>query len=394
MSKWRNRWLTILTILTGCMIGCILMESTVRLFHLYSFDTFIAPHPHYGVMNIPGVSGWYVRGEVRQFVSINNLGLRDSEYRHEGSSHKKTVLLLGDSFIAGFQVPLSKTCQAVAESILAHAHNEPIEIIPGACNGWGTKNQLEYLMREGFAFEPDMIVLALYPDNDLMDNLVPDPVSVPWPPPKRQHFRLLTPSFIRAKLGTNLFVRSFLRKNDRIFRAIHPTLHRAEKAIARGLLHIYSETPTPMQTRMWNTLSLYLRMLRNSVEDHGAKFAVMVIPGTLAFNPPAVEELCDEHPLLRDSRLDPIHPRNILADSLRISNIRFIDILPVFRRYGTKTSDLFFPAEGHWNETGNRIAGEYLARLIADELIMKRRPIPVATSDSSCVRSSISGFLQ
>jgi len=235
-----------------------------------------------------------------------------------------------------------------------------------------------------------MVVLAVFPDNDLMENLGPEPVSLPWPPREKQGRRLLTPGFIRYTLGTNSFLRSILCMNDRVFKKVHPSLYRAEKAVTRGLLHIYSRSPTPIQIRMWDKLSLYLRSIQNSIEANGAVFAVMIVPGTIAFNPIAIKKLSDEKTLLRNAQLDPLHPRSVLIDSLNALGIRWIDLLSDFRRFGTETSDLYFPIEGHWNEAGNRIAGECLALLISDGMEQRWQPQPVATSDSSCVRSSVS----
>ena len=79
MSKARNRVLKILAFLLGCVLGLSIVESSIRIFHLYSQDRLTAPHPRYGVMNIPGASGWFVRGEVRQYITINSCGLRDHE---------------------------------------------------------------------------------------------------------------------------------------------------------------------------------------------------------------------------------------------------------------------------------------------------------------------------
>jgi len=372
MNHYRLRFLKLLTVLFGSLLAIVVVESSIRLFHLYSEDRLIAHHPHYGVMNIPGASGWFVKGDVRQHVSINSLGLRDHQYDQKQLLNK-TILLLGDSFISAFQVPLHETCQAVTERILAETVNEPIEILPGACNGWGTKNQLEYMEREGLAHNPVMVVLALFPDNDLMDNLAPDPLPFPWPPETKRTFTLLTPGYVRTLLGSNPHVRSILRNNDTLFRFLHPALYRAEHAVTRGLFHIYSRSPSRIKNRMWKKLSFYLRAMIRSAEETGAQFAVMIVPGTFAFNPANMEQLCRKQPMLEGAHLDPLAPRIELEDSLVAMGIRWIDLLPEFKRVGTNTNDLFYPREGHWNEKGNRIAAQCLAELIMEGLKRKWR---------------------
>ncbi|MCU0613429.1 MAG: SGNH/GDSL hydrolase family protein [Candidatus Eisenbacteria bacterium] len=262
-------------VILGLCLAGLTVEAAIRFFHLSSDARFIAAHPHYGVSNIPGAEGWYVKGEVRQYVVINGRGLRDRDRWSDGGG----VLLLGDSFIAAFQVPLESTCQEVGERLLSQAAGRPVEVTAAACNGWGTVNQMAFLRHEGFSYEPKAVVVALFPENDLLDNMGIPPAACPWPPAPVPKPPLLLPGFLRQAAG-------------------RPGSVRAERALVRGLFHLWHATPTEIQNRMWKRLAEVVGAMKDSVEAHDAAFGALIVPGRLALYPDEVTRLVRRQPML------------------------------------------------------------------------------------------------
>ena len=64
-----------------------------------------------GLAFTPGIEGWNtsLRGEYSTYVKINHKGLRDREYEYKKEEGAFRILVLGDSFAAGLQVPPEET---------------------------------------------------------------------------------------------------------------------------------------------------------------------------------------------------------------------------------------------------------------------------------------------
>lgn len=83
------------------------------------------------------------------------------------------VLCVGDSFTACDQVEYAQSWPAVLESCLrAKLGAERIEVVNAGFPGFGTVNEARWIAKFGAAFEPDVVLLAMTP-NDLLENRQP-----------------------------------------------------------------------------------------------------------------------------------------------------------------------------------------------------------------------------
>jgi len=79
--------------------------------------------------------------------------------------------MLGDSFVEGAQVPLENTVARRLEGLLAsRAEGRPLDVVNAGNAGFGTGQELLYLENDGRAYQPDLVVLVYFVDNDLPDN--------------------------------------------------------------------------------------------------------------------------------------------------------------------------------------------------------------------------------
>jgi hypothetical protein len=101
---------------------------------------------------------------------INDLGYR-SVYPTQIAKPANTrrILLLGDSFTLGLAVEPEATFAQLMQNAFEGAAT-PVEVInAGYHDGYSPDAYYAYLMREGLALEPDLIVVNIYADNDLVD---------------------------------------------------------------------------------------------------------------------------------------------------------------------------------------------------------------------------------
>src|SRR5262249_3540321 len=81
------------------------------------------------------------------------------------------ILVLGDSFVEAMHVPLEATFHRLLEQQLSAGDpTRRIEVFAAGISGWGTASELLYFEQYGVRFKPDLVVLAVYPGNDVKNN--------------------------------------------------------------------------------------------------------------------------------------------------------------------------------------------------------------------------------
>jgi hypothetical protein len=138
----------------------------------FSYPLFHVPDELTGLALRPGAEGWY-RDEGEAFVRINARGWRDID--RPVSRHPKTVRIavLGDSFTEALQVPAGEAFPALLERELdrcAAFGERPVEVLNFGVAGSGTAQQLLTLRHRVWAYDPQLVLLAFFPANDVVNN--------------------------------------------------------------------------------------------------------------------------------------------------------------------------------------------------------------------------------
>ncbi|GIW39873.1 MAG: hypothetical protein KatS3mg076_0450 [Candidatus Binatia bacterium] len=157
--------------LLGVLFGFGLLEVGVRLARLEP-DRFWEADPVLGARLVPGKKGWWTQ-EEREFlvwVEINDLGLRDVPRKLEKADGVFRILALGDSFLEALQVPLERAFTQVLERELSSRLGRPVEVINAGHSAYGTAGELLFFRERGVRFDPDLVLLAFYPGNDVLNN--------------------------------------------------------------------------------------------------------------------------------------------------------------------------------------------------------------------------------
>ncbi|GAB4483835.1 MAG: hypothetical protein OHK006_06270 [Thermodesulfovibrionales bacterium] len=121
-------------------------------------------HPVIGWVNKQDVSGYfYLKRNIRFFRTHNGNGVRSlRETPYAKPAGVKRVLLLGDSFFWGYGV----NDQDILSEVLQRMAGRGIDVINGAASGYGTDQELLWLVEEGMKYAPDLVVLGAFPLND------------------------------------------------------------------------------------------------------------------------------------------------------------------------------------------------------------------------------------
>jgi len=102
-------------------------------------------------------------------INTNRLGLRGREFEtKELKSVQDRILILGDSYTFGVYVDDAQTYCAVLESSLRRRGKKVVVLNAGYADGYETDEQYCWLVNQGIAFHPTIIVLGLFAGNDIM----------------------------------------------------------------------------------------------------------------------------------------------------------------------------------------------------------------------------------
>ena len=109
------------------------------------------PHPTRGWTLAPGREAFQRTRDYAVRVEVNDKGLRDRAREYEPAPGVHRIVLLGDSFMEAYQVPLEQSFSQRLEAALAPHRSEVVNLGIG---GYGTAQQLIYLQEEGLRYEP------------------------------------------------------------------------------------------------------------------------------------------------------------------------------------------------------------------------------------------------
>jgi hypothetical protein len=122
----------------------------------------------------PGAAGWNTR-EGDAYVRINREGFRGPETSLAKPPNTIRIAVLGDSFAEAQQVPEDKTFSAVIGRALAQCPalaGRKVQVLNFGVNGYGTTQELMTLRHQAWQFSPDIVVLAVFTGNDIVNNSV------------------------------------------------------------------------------------------------------------------------------------------------------------------------------------------------------------------------------
>jgi hypothetical protein len=368
-------------------------ELGLRIIGIRHGDLYV-PDPHSGSRLQPGYQGWFTK-EGRAYIRVNSAGFRDRERSVQKRAGTYRIAVLGDSFAEALQVPIDKTFWSILEQKVTECARrekgvERVEVLNFGVSGHGTAQALQILRHYVGPYEPDAVLLAFYPGNDVQNNsqkLEPDQA--------RPFFHLVD--------GELILDDSFLR---------HPTFQAAQRfhgigqpaswkgRLLRGsrLLQLAREAVTrqpppqfpegnvltepglddqpyrvpesPEWEEAWEITDQLLTTLSQDVQALGAVFHVMIVSRGAQVHP------------------DPDVPRQ-LQQRLGVSDLRYPEqrieslgktvsfgVLPLADKMAhyAQSNQVFLHGfansvlgGGHWNEAGHRLVGQLAADYLCDD---------------------------
>jgi hypothetical protein len=380
-ASWRRQLaLRACALSLGVGLGLLGMEGLARLL----LTDFYACDPAVGWTFAPGRSGLKLdrRLEYAVHARINSAGLHDVEHAPAKPPGTLRVVLLGDSMLAGMQVPLEQSFARRLEVRLEQDRPgaEHFEVVNCAMDGFGTAQALLLYEAHCRRYQPDLVLLGFFATNDVLDNYwgarsLNHPVARKC---GRPYFELQGGRL--ARVGASLpavadpatpLLDRVLRRSY-LYQVIAPPPGQDEERPRFRLHDVFLTEYTAEHEAAWAVTKQLLLAFDEAVRRDGARFGVLAIPSAAEIYPERA------HDPGAGRRLDLGRPLRILAAFLAEHGIGYLDLAPGLREAAARAhgAPLYFQRDMHWTGPGNGLVGELVARWVGARYSRASGPPP------------------
>lgn len=300
----------------------------------------------------------YTSDEFSQVSTFNSQGFKDYEYDYvRKPAGTFRILVLGDSFAVGLEVPQDKTLpKQLEQKLRAQFPNKNIEVLSVATNGWSTEQELLFLEKKALAYQPDLVILAYFVGNDQIDNAARGLFTYDGKQLAVNRDRPLAQSRLRG-------VYYFLSAHAHTFNFFQKLYWDARAGTGTSAGINYDQAIVPyLQKNLtedtaftWKKTFALLNRIDKLLYAQNTPWMIAVVPDRIQEIPALRKERG-----LNDEDLVVDHPQQLLYAYGRINVIPVVDLLPAFQRHAD--APLHFAKDFHWNEAGHALAAEQLVK--------------------------------
>jgi acetyltransferase AlgX (SGNH hydrolase-like protein) len=295
-------------------------------------------HPRFGVWHRPGTSLRHKTDCFDVVYETNSIGARDRE--RSAKPLGRRILVLGDSFLEGWGLPLA---ERLSDRLEAQTGVEHLNL---AMSHFGPYQS--FLAYEEFAprFAHDGVLVGIVPVND---------------------FRDLDYEHARTAPGYEYRYRPYLVGRYPDYRSVflhEPWWQTAPRRLSYAwnavdrVLHPPEASPRPV--------SAFYRFTEEDFDR--LRFCLERLVARAEGRPVAVVLIPAEVDLLRYAPPDPSPLAQRLRGALGGSSVQVVDLLPPLAERAATPESYYFPCDYHWNAAANEVAAAILRDVLRGSL--------------------------
>ena len=384
VRKWAGN---LALVFIGCGIAFVLVETGLYLFGI-SYPSFFVADNLTGYAHKPGAEGLY-SNEGEAYIRINRSGLRDREHTLEKPVGTFRIALLGDSYTEAMQVPTEETYGARLERELSDCSSlagRQVEAMNFGVSGFSTAQELLVLRHKASPYDPDLVLLALYTENDIRGNLreLYGKNNIPYfimsdgrlvldnsfhhtTEFRLQQFPLSAEAFEVSRVlqvfrNAKYKLKSFLEEM-----AQQQQMKDWEDPALRLDLLVYLDQPDPSWEHAWKITERLIMQMKREVDDGGSRFLLVSLSNPDQVHPDVQHRQALARQLGVPDLLYPDRRIQALAKRENIELLSLAEPLAIYAEqhgvflHGFQNTEL---GKGHWNAAGHRLAGKLMSERI------------------------------
>lgn len=385
----------LLLVVVGLAVPLLFLELALRILGpvlpgSYAAALYLEPHPIYGRFNLPNSGGWVRTPEYTTRVNFNSHGLRERELPYEKPAGSRRVLVLGDSFVEGAEVPVEATVSRVLEKNLNEVLDDPVQTINAGVGGFGTAQEYLLLREEGIKYQPDVTVVVFYMGNDITNNgfrLKDGPTERDKP------FYVLGPNGqlrsldFRVKKMQSLDLAENLRRESLLFGVLDTGVltklrntddsedggyDRLMRTLVKAQMPVYREKPGAAWDDSWKVTEALLVAMKSEANKAGSQLLILDAPSKYEIYEQDWAELRDTYNL-ETRGWDLNAPSRRLAALAERNGIPYADPRPSMLA-ALDGPRMFYQRDVHWTSTGHAIVARVIADAITSDALIADAP--------------------
>ena len=359
-------------LLLGSLMFALLLVEALMEYSGLRYDPVWEPDPRLGWRHIPGaVRHWTDEGDG--WIRINQLGYRDRERRVEKDSGTNRIAVFGDSMTEGVQVNLEQTYPYLLEEQFRHSGRR-VEVLNFGVNGYGPLQELLLLKQVGARYQPDLVVLAVFLDNDVADchpKLAVAQGNAPFlaAPGDLSSIDYHGPE--RSFSGYHAKPLYWLRRHSRIYRLIQQwrwqtwgrkelERNRAGGPIPLHLL-LYKRPVGREWEEAWSSFETILQEFADETERQRMKLVIVSMPVPFVVNEALWQRQLNRYPAMNELSWDLVGPEQRLLTFGQRRGIPVVTTDEAFRNV-RPASPLFWGDLGHLTPQGHEVMARILQK--------------------------------
>lgn len=354
-------------LITSVILGLIFADLILEIFLSKTTIKWI-PDPIVGSRLAPNQKGIFVTNtrEYKTQIETNSQGWHDTEHSFDKPNGTYRILILGDSFVENFQVPLDKTFFKQLEKNTS----KKVEVIAMGLGNTGTAQQLLLLENYGLEYHPDLVLHMFLTANDIKNN---SPVlqNNPYEPYfKIENGQLVEIPFQQKQENP---IKTFI-KNLQIpsiilgLRQRFQEYNQNQKSDYPIDYHVYDQNYSQDYQNAWAATQKLILKAKDDTEKSGGKYILVSLANNEQVNKSVWDEALKTYPKMQSANLDLEKPDKMIHDFCDEQKLTCWQMLPFFKDYISKNPNAatHYHLDGHWNEVGTNLAADFLNQKISE----------------------------
>ena len=320
---------------------------------------------------IPETDVVYKSKEFNVFVTTNSIGLRDYPLNKLKDMNKRTVLFLGDSFIAGLHVSLEKTIAKQLEHLLNSKESPEFTVINAGASSYSPAIEYLYLKTLGPLFRPEFVILGLFINDFGGDFEILNSPDATFD----------DKGILRTVKGHEGSSPGFFYRHFYLYHFINDLPRRTKIVLAKLISRMgfkvffrphynvdlwdnkYGEDYLQRSVRNAQYLDAtfsYLRHIRTHCEKNDISFIVVILPQPNQVGSTQVKAGWQSIWYSPIDYIESTYYQDVVLDFCSKEDILCLDLLPALREADRSGIQLYLKHNGHWNEKGHHFAAKQI----------------------------------